>query len=84
MKEDKLEEHKKWIHEYIKSRDGVVKSFRVALVVHTSNGGYIEDEYEFEVTKDGWLTIWNERSDFMNIDPVAAKDLMQFIKEYVK
>lgn len=84
MKEEKLVEEKKWVHEYIESRENVLTTFRVALVVHNVNGGFVEDEYKFEVNKNGWLTIWSENIDFMSIDPVAAKDLMSFIKEYVK
>lgn len=84
MKEDKIPEEKKWTHEYIEPRDGVVKSFRVALVVHTALGGYVEEEYKFEASKDGWLTICEGGHDFMIINPVAAKDLMSFIKEYIK
>lgn len=54
------------------------------IVFHTSDGGYVEDEYKFELD-DGKLTIWNDHNDFIGIyDADAVKVLRDFLNEYVK
>ena len=73
-----------WKFEEIKSSiPSVIRSFRSWEVIHHDNGGYTDNEVEFNIYKDGMICIDGKR-DFTFLYPAQIEHLKFVLAELAK